>query len=451
MMLISLVFPFVPAMMLFGYQSILETKGINDPTLAISLYETNIILDIAVKFLLLCFIDDLETFALVSFFVTSGLFLSFFVNLSLKIPKKSLRKYKKFPQNTNYTLCAFKVIGWCTISTLFNLSLLLFGWNYEDPVYIYILCITMLIMMIYYMIFAAKSLIRLDRLKYPSTRSLNALTHNNSPIVLLRSFKIDSNPTADGKVFDETICENIDLDTNPIVSLANPDEILPSGGSLKIQAKDSEWEEVVKEVLKNCRAVILVEGLSDGLHWEISKLKEFLNHKQLFVLIPSKTYRELAWCFNDDAGTGLYSIMRNVHLFMAKITYSGKKDRQQILNSIWMNFSSKLQQFGIKTPDIFPGDNCLLSFDEQWNSIKQADLYKMNQMLNFIASQTRSFNQPDFNYQELGEKIASFEVNGFLKKEEIAPFKQLCNKYNRIGRIMALVSFVLFIVVLFIL
>ena len=139
------------------------------------------------------------------------------------------------------------------------------------------------------MSFAAKSLIRLDRLKYPSTRSLNALSHNNSPIVLLRSFKIDSYPATNGKVFDETICENLDLDSNPIISLANPDEILPSGGSLKIQAKDAEWKEVVREVLKNCRAVILVEGLSDGLHWEISKLKEYLNYKQLFVLIPSNT------------------------------------------------------------------------------------------------------------------------------------------------------------------
>ena len=451
MMLMSLVLLFAPAMVLFGYQSILETKGINDPTLAISLYKTNIVLDIAIKLLLICFIPNLDTFALVSLFAILGLFCYFFVNLSLNIPKKSLRKFRKFPQNTNYTLCAFKVIGWCTISTLFNLFIILFGCNDEDPALIYILCFTIVIMMIYYMIFAAKSLIRLDRLKYPSTRSLNALSHNNSPIVLLRSFKIDSNPTVNGKVFDETICENIDLDTNPIVSLANPDEILPSGGSLKIQAKDSEWKEVVKAILKNCRAVILVEGLSDGLHWEISKLKEYLNHKQLFVLIPSKTYRELAWCYNDDAGTGLYSIMRNVHHFMAKITFSGKKDRKQILNSIWEDFSSKLQLFGIKTPEIFPGDNCLLSFDEQWNSIKHANIPKMNQKLNLIVSQTRAFNTPDFNYQKLGEKIASFEVNGFLSKEEIAPFKQLVDKCNRIGRIIAFISLVLFVAILIIL
>ncbi|MDE6000003.1 MAG: hypothetical protein K2H04_08065 [Bacteroidaceae bacterium] len=445
-MIASIIFLFVPALCLLGYQSVLETKGINDPTLAISLYKTTIVLDIAIKFLLICIIDDLDIFALVSMFIVLAFFYCFFVRLSLNVPKKSLRKFRKFPQETNYTLCAFKMIGWCLISVLFNLILLLFGWDFEEPVDVYyVLCFIMIAMMFPYMIFVARSLIRMDRLKYPSTRSLTALSHNNSPIVLLRSFRIDSNPTTDGKVFDETICENIDLYNNPIVSLANPDEILPSGGSLKIQAKDSEWKEVVKEVLKNCRAVILVEGLSDGLHWEISKLREYLDYKQLFVLIPSKTYRELAWCYNDEAGTGLYSIIRNVHHFIAKIAFSGRKDRNKILNEIWTDFSSKLRQFGINTPNNFPGDNCLLSFDENWNSIKLINIHKMHQMLDFIVSRTNTFNKFDFDYPKLGEKIASFEVNGFLSQDEIAPFRLLVDKCNRIGRMVALVSAALFV------
>ena len=417
MMIASFIFLFAPAMLLFGYQSILEAKGINDPTLAISLYKTSIILDIAIKLLLYYIVDDLDTFVIISIFATLVFFFWFYVRLSLNIPKKSLRKFRKFPQDTNYTLCAFQVIGWCALSTLFNLFLLLFGWIFEEPAIIYTLCFLIVIMMIFYMSFAAKSLIRLDRLKYPSTRSLNALSHNNSPIVLLRSFKIDSYPATNGKVFDETICENLDLDSNPIISLANPDEILPSGGSLKIQAKDAEWKEVVRD-------------------------------KQLFVLIPSNTYRELAWCYNDEAGTGLYSIMRNAHKFMARITLSGKKYRKQILNSIWIDFSSKLQQFEIHLPKVFPGDDCLLSFDQQWNSIKQANLHKTNEKLKFIVSQTSTFNNPNFDYPKLGEKIASFEVNGFLNKEEIAPFKQLVDKCNRLGRIVALSCMILFITVL---
>lgn len=449
MMIASIVFLFVPAMMLFGYQSVLETKGINDPTLAISLYKTSILLDIATKLFLFCLIDDLDTFLLLSMISIFVFFFWFYVRLSLSIPKKSLRGFRKFPQETNYTMCAFKVAGWCILSTVFNLFIVLMGWNYEDPVGIYMLCFIMTLFLIAYTIFAAKSLVRLDRLKYPSIRSLHAMSQNNSPIILLRSFKIDSNPTISGKVFDETICENLDLDQNPIVSLANPDEILPSGGSLKIQAKDSEWKEVVKEALRSCRAVILVEGLSEGLHWEISNLKEYLNYKQLFVLVPSRTYRELAWCYNDDAGTGLYSMMRNVHRFMSKITFSGRKDRKQILNTVWTDFSSKLQQYGIKTPKDFPGDDSLLCFDEKWNGTKQNGLHKTDQMLNFIVTQTKTFNKPDFDYPQLGEKIASFEVNGFLSKGDLAPFQNLVDRCNKIGRIVALIVFLLFIVGIF--
>ena len=66
MMIASFVFLFVPAMMLFGYQSVLESKGINDPTLAISLYKTTILLDIAIKLLLICFVSDFDTFASVT-------------------------------------------------------------------------------------------------------------------------------------------------------------------------------------------------------------------------------------------------------------------------------------------------------------------------------------------------------------------------------------------------
>lgn len=445
MMIASLIFLFVPAMMLFGYQSLLESKGINEPTLAISLYKTTILLDVTIKLLSLYFINDLDAFALISLFVILAFFFWFFFRLSLDIPKKVLRKFRKFPQETNYTLCAFQVIGWCVFSLVFNLVLLLTCWSFEDPEGIFIMCFIMILFLILYMIFAAQSLIRLDRLKYPSTRSLNALSNNNSPIVLLRSFKIDSNPTIKGKVFDETICENLDLNNNPIISLANPDEILPSGGSLKIQAKDSEWKEVVKEILKNCRAVILVEGLSDGLHWEISKLKEYLDNTQLFVLVPSKVYRELAWCYNDEAGTGLYSVMRNAHHYMAKITFSGRKDRKKILEQVWANFSSKLQEFGIHTPDTFPGNNCLLSFDDNWNAVKLLGTQNMSQMLNYIVSQTKKYNNTDFDYSSMGAKIASFEVNGFLSKEEISPFKLLVDKCNRLGRIVAMVSVVLFI------
>jgi len=451
MHIIGLLFLFVPALCIGGYQTALESKGLNDPTLSLSLYKTTILIDIAFKLCLLCFISEFDTYVLLSMFVILAFYFLFFFRLSLTIPKISIRRNRKFPQETNYTLCAFKVIIWWFVSLAFNMAILFLLFSFENTPEVLYCCSIFLIFAILYVILVAKALIRLDRLKYPSIRSLNALAHNNSPIVMLRSFKIDSNPTMNGKVFDETICENLDLEQNPIISLANPDEILPSGGSLKIQTKDSEWKEVVKEVLKNCRAVVLVEGLSDGLHWEISKLKEYIKPEQLYVLIPSKIYRELAWCFENDNEKGLFSIMRNISRFSSLISYFTRKDINKILNAVWIDFSSKLNQFDIKTPENFPGNECLMSFDDNWNALKQDNLHNIKAMMDYIVSRTKSFNNPNFDYSELGTKIASYEVNGFLKRENIAPFKKLVNNSITIGRIIAAVCFLVFLISMFLL
>ncbi len=436
--------------MLFGYQSILETKGINDPTLAISLFKTGLLLDASVKLLLVGFINDVDAYALIGIYVLLGFFLFFWIRLTLNIPKSNQRKNRKYPQETNYTLCALNVLVWGIASIAFNF-ILLTAWTFEEPFEIIYICTIMAAMTILALALGASALIRLDRLKYPSIRSLKALAHNNSPIVLLRSFKIDAYPTMNGRVFDESICCNLDLEKNPIISLANPDEILPSGGSLKIQAKDAQWQEAVKEILKNCRAVILVEGLSDGLHWEISKLKEYLNPSQLFVMIPPKEYRELAWCYNENAGEGLYSIIRNLNRLMSRIVWGNKKERKRILADVWDDFTSRLNQFGIHTPHSYPGDSRLLYFDNEWNGKILEGIHDTKEMLDYIVSRTSTFNQSDFDYPSLGEKIASYEVNGFLDKAEVAPFKKLVDQCNRLGRIAALSCFAIFVlIVLFI-
>lgn len=451
MMIGSFLFLFIPPLFILGYQALFETKGINDPILSFSMCKTTILMDLFLKLFLVGLvyvglIQDFDVFAIIGMFVDSVFFFSFYFELALKIPKKYLRKNRKYPQETNYTICALKYVLWSTLSIICTLVILLLGSDNISEMLI--LCFCVITMIVLCMIMIVRTLIRLDRLKYPSIRSLNGLNNNNSPIVLLRSFKIDSNPTLDGKVFDETVCENLDLENNPIISLANPDEILPSGGSLKIQAKDSEWKEVVKEVLKNCRAVIIVEGLSEGLQWEISKLKQYLKPSQLFVLVPSDKYRELAWCYNDNAGTGLFSITRNLYRFMNVMSFSGRKENKKILDSVWLDFSERLNQYGIQTPKIFPGENILLSFDSCWNVLKQEHINDMRDALENIVNNTAVFNKPDFDYPMLGKKVASYEVNGFLKIEDVALFKKLVDKYNKIGNCISASCFILFVLLM---
>lgn len=435
--------------MMPGYQAILESKGINDPALSLKLYGATIMLDMSVKLAIVNLVEDFELYALIGLFAVLIYFFFFFVKLSLSIPKTSFRKFRKYPQETNYTICALKFVSYGEFSVIFNLLIVFSCWVFEDVFMIYLSCFITIAMIAFCMFSTAQALIRLDRLKYPSVRSLSGLANNNSPIVLLRSFKIDSNPTMDGRVFDETICMDLDLTKNPIISLADPDEILPSGGSLKIQAKDSNWKETVKEILKVCRAVILVEGPSDGLHWEISKLKEYLSPKQLFVMIPSQKYRELAWCYNDDAGTGVFSIARNMYRFLNILTFTGNKNKKKILLSVWKDFSEKLNIYGIHTPTDFPGDSSILYFNEEWQAVKIENTKNLHSLFNIIVEQTKSFNLKNFDYKALGKKIETYEVNGFLDPKEVQPFKIIVNKCVLIGKIVAFIFICIFVILLF--
>ncbi len=52
--------------------------------------------------------------------------------------------------------------------------------------------------------------------------------------------------------------------------------------------------------------------------------------------------------------------------------------------------------------------------------------------------------QGEHYYKKLGEKIASFEVNGFLSKEEVAPFKKIVDKFKMIGYIVVAASLVIY-------
>lgn len=435
--------------MMPGYQAILESKGINDPALSLKLYGATIMLDMSVKLAIVNLVEDFELYALIGLFAVLIYFFFFFVKLSLSIPKTSFRKFRKYPQETNYTICALKFVSYGGFLVIFNLLIVFSCWVFEDVFMIYLSCFITIAMIAFCMFSTAQALIRLDRLKYPSVRSLSGLANNNSPIVLLRSFKIDSNPTMDGRVFDETICMDLDLTKNPIISLADPDEILPSGGSLKIQAKDSNWKETVKEILKVCRAVILVEGPSDGLHWEISKLKEYLSPKQLFVMIPSQKYRELAWCYNDDAGTGVFSIARNMYRFLNILTFTGNKNKKKILLSVWKDFSEKLNIYGIHTPTDFPGDSSILYFNEEWQAVKIENTKNLHSLFNIIVEQTKSFNLKNFDYKALGKKIETYEVNGFLDPKEVQPFKIIVNKCVLIGKIVAFIFICIFVILLF--
>ena len=187
--MIYLFFIFIPVLMMLGYQAILESKGINDPALSLKLYGSTIMVDMSVKLAIINLVEDFEIYALIGLFAVLIYFFFFFVKLSLSIPKTSFRKFRKYPQETNYTICALKFVGYGGFSIIFNLLIVFSCWVFEDVFMFYLSCFITIAMIAFYMFSTVQALIRLDRLKYPSVRSLSGLANNNSPIVLLRHSK----------------------------------------------------------------------------------------------------------------------------------------------------------------------------------------------------------------------------------------------------------------------
>ncbi len=432
----------------FSFQLMMERKGCNDPALAMGMAKMLMCVDLVSKIMLLPFVVsmDFEGYALLCCFIDIGIIIYGMVQYSLHIQKYNVRKNRKFPSETNYTSCGRKTVVWCLISLVIN-NIILFSLKLESASgrssasFAILMCDIMLLVFIY---FLYMSFVRLDRLKEPSRRSLDALDKHNSPITLLRSFHSDATPSWSGKTFDEALNETIDLNQHPVLSLANPDEVLPSGGSLKIQAKDEEWKKVVKQVLHHSRAVILVEGKSEGLEWEISKLKENVNPKQVFALIPSNYYRLLAWCLREDEKIMFFSISKNLNGFIQKVV--NRRGCNKVLGGIWADFRQLLHDYKINLPIDFPGDNCLISFDEQWNGSVVVRSSEIKHMMDYIIQQTCNYNNPDFDYPALGEKVSTYEVNKFLKQEDIKEFIAVSEKIKKIGyKVAAVVAVIGFI------
>lgn len=437
--------PFFPLLYVLGIRAAFQFKGCLDPSLSQKIAIRCMIIDCLVKVLCYPLCDDLESYIALTMWLSLFFMGYCLVCIYWNLDKQSNRDSKKYPNNVNYTLCGFKYLGISIFFILFNVLLLTYGWHYDEVEDASVAIIVSTIILGIYTYIYFVEMLRLDRLKLPSLRSIEGLSSQRKPIVLLRSFQIDDAPAWNNKTIDEVLCESINMELYPIISLANPDEILPTGGSIKIQAKDDYWKEVVEEVLSNCKAVLLVEGRSDGLHWEISKLKEYLNPNQLYVYIPPKRYRILAWCVNNENGAGIY---KNISALFARLVDSKAVKRN--LKEVWNGFSTLLNHMELSIPKSFPGNNTLITFNDSWKAEGVMKFKKFSEMWNSITTKTGE-KESDYNYRILADRIMAYEVNGFLSTEKAELYKSQLKKILKVSNVVALclITAIVFVWMLF--
>jgi hypothetical protein len=100
-----------------------------------------------------------------------------------------------------------------------------------------------------------------------------------------------------GETFDEILRPHVERYLGSFLAIADPNSHLPNMGAESTYARDEDWKHVVATMIESSRAVILMEGATNGLHWELRHLKQCANPKHVVLItLPREFHRtKNAW------------------------------------------------------------------------------------------------------------------------------------------------------------
>jgi len=127
------------------------------------------------------------------------------------------------------------------------------------------------------------------------------------PVLYLRSFESDSArvtgalaeilpmfPVWMGETFEEALAPAVNR-FGPFVALGNPVDYLPTRGAVKAYQKDDAWQEFVLDLLRRAGVVILQEGATPGLRWELTQVRQRCSPSDVFLVTPDKSFARGGW------------------------------------------------------------------------------------------------------------------------------------------------------------
>ncbi len=376
-----------------AYMSVFREKGIYNPSYGLAIAFVYALLDIALSIVIyVWFYNDYWTdsdFGIAHLGRVILLYTIVLVSLHVFLPKIDNRHLRKTINTVDYhkmglSMAAFVVV---CVAVEYWLKRFVYGMWYGEESESILATVAVVASTAWIASSVYTSLNRYESIKNASERTLGALKTRHAPIVFLRSFVLDK-PQRKGMTFDEYICSTFALNSQPIVSLSDPDDFLPTGGSIKIQSTDEEWESAINTLLMECRAVVIFEGKTVSLKTEMAKIQRFhIPHDKVFVATPPQNYRLAAW--NDG-----------------KIT-----ERKYTLNYIWNDFVKALDTYGGMhgLPETDPGECMIFSFDKHWNC--KAPVKKTGKdFLGYVVDQTVVHENDKCDYISLAEKLNRFEL-----------------------------------------
>jgi hypothetical protein len=170
-------------------------------------------------------------------------------------------------------------------------------------------------------------------------------TSTKAPVLYLRSFalgkeaipEISPSIRASTKKLEDILGPVVKEKFGPLVALGDPDDYLPSTGAYKVYQTDDDWQPKFKEYCNLSMLILLVEGQTQGLHWEIDHIRRSQDPRKIFVLTEPQTLR-------------------------GKCKANTNSDK-------WVKFQALAKDSNLALPLNDPGPGSVIAFDDSWEPI----------------------------------------------------------------------------------
>ncbi|MCB9952445.1 MAG: hypothetical protein H6824_15830 [Planctomycetaceae bacterium] len=137
------------------------------------------------------------------------------------------------------------------------------------------------------------------RLRYLSQRMLARPMNSNSTnlYLLLRPFRFDTHtPRFDifsrSSTYEELLVEHLSV-FGRVVTIGNPRDRLHLTGAERIYSTDGHWQTLVDDLLKRADGVFLVVGATEGVEWELQRVREVVAPGNLAMYLPVDSTRSV--------------------------------------------------------------------------------------------------------------------------------------------------------------
>ena len=155
------------------------------------------------------------------------------------------------------------------------------------------------------------SIFLMEKYRFESRKSLISAKEslkkdNRLPVLFLRAFQLDVIkairplklksflPWSKDNIktvilFDETLTGGINKRIGPFITLGNPNDKLPEIGAYRDYVKD-DWKEVIKSYCEESSLILILEGVGEGLTWELEYIRKNISHKKILFLSHPKPF-----------------------------------------------------------------------------------------------------------------------------------------------------------------